>query len=100
VQVADDAPGARQALAAVEERRGEVRPGGRRLLQARQQGAVFRQQFAIAGVTCSGRTASKRGRPEKSSKGLVVVMVFSKNEGRGARPSSWGWRAINQACGR
>jgi hypothetical protein len=86
VQVADDAPGARQALAAVEERRGEVTPGGRRRFQARQQGAVFRQQFADG-----GRDVFGTHRVEARQAGEVEQRVhrchgYSKNEGRSARP--------------
>jgi hypothetical protein len=79
VQVADDAPGARQALAAVEERRGEVTPGGRRRFQARQQGAVFRQQFADGGRDmfgigrCFGNDLSRKFR---SGRLLVPVQGF------------------------
>jgi len=83
MQVADDAPGARQALGSVEEGRGEVRPGGRRRLQARQQGAVFGEQFGDGGSRAKGWSSS---------------WFFKKTKGAARALHRWGWKTFSQAA--
>jgi hypothetical protein len=67
MQVADDAPGARQALAGVDHRLHEVVPGRRRDVrrEARDQGAVLGEQCADGGSDVFGRSGVETRQPGK-----------------------------------
>ena len=63
MQMADDAPGARQALAGIEHGLHEAVPGSRRCRrdEAIDQGAVFIQELANGGRDVFGRNGVKAG---------------------------------------
>ena len=67
------APGAREALVGVLERRDEVVPVGRGIGGSARATAAraSASSSSMAGVTCSGLKSAKRGRPEKSSRGFM-----------------------------